>query len=72
MIGLIDFLILYANNIVLAKTIEYIDKTLTELKHLCNIYELTIKFDKTKIMIIKSRKIIYLLILYSDNTLKEV
>jgi len=73
MVELIIFLLLCDDDIVLLiKYIEDICKKLKVLQQLWKNYKLTFNIDKTKVMIIKSKKTIYPPILYGDNTLEDV
>jgi hypothetical protein len=72
LIGIVIILVLYANNIVLMARSSYVlDKQLRILEDLCSSMGMTINIDKTKFMIIKSKKITYDTFVY-DNNLEEV
>jgi len=66
-------LLLYADDIVLlARFPSDLDKQLRVLKDFCSTMGMTVKTDKTKVMIIKSKKDTYANFLYDNSNLEEV
>ena len=66
-------LLLYADDIVLlARFPSDLDKQLRLLKDFCSTMGMTINIDKTKVMIIKSKKDTYTNFVYDNNNLEEV
>jgi hypothetical protein len=71
--GIIIILLLYVDHIVLmAKSPYDLGKQLIILKDFCCSMSMTVKNDKTKVMIIKSKRITYDTFVYENNSLKEV
>ena len=66
-------LLLYANNIVLlARCPSDLDKQLILLKDLCSTMGMIVNTDKTKVMIIKSKKDTYANVMHDNSNLEEV
>jgi hypothetical protein len=65
--------LLYADDIVLmAKIPYYLSKQLITLKDFCFRMGITVNTEKTKVMIIKSKRITYNTFVYDNNSLEEV
>jgi len=66
--GIIVILLLYAHDIVLTAICPFdLDKQLRTLKELCSNMGLIVNTNKTKVMIIKSRKDTYANFVYDNN-----
>jgi hypothetical protein len=73
LVGIVIILLLYVDDIVLMAMISYdIDKQLKILKGFCSSIGMTINTNKTKVMIIKSKRITYTNFMYDNNILEEV
>jgi hypothetical protein len=73
LVGIIITLLLYPNDIVLMERSPYnLDMQLRILHDFYSNTGMTINTDKTKVMIIKSKKITYNTFIYSNNILEEV
>ena len=71
--GIVIILLLYADDIVLlARCPSDLDKQLKLLKDFCSTMGMTVNTDKTKVMIIKSKKDTYANFMYDNSNLEEV
>ena len=71
--GIVIILLLYDDDIVLlARCPSDLDKQLRLLKDFCSTMGMTVNTDKTKVMIIKSKKDTYANFMYEKNNLEEV
>ena len=71
--GIIIILLLYANDIVLLeRDPSDLDKQLRLIKDFCSTMGMTVNTDKTKVMIIKSKKETYANFVYENRNLEEV
>ena len=69
--GTVIILLLYADDIVLlARCPSDLDKQLRLLKYFCSTMGMAINTDKTKVMIIKSKKDTYVNFVYDNSNLK--
>ena len=67
------YLLLYAGDIVLlARCPSDLDKQLKLLKDFCSTMGMTVNTNKTKVMIIKSKKDTYVNFMYENSNLEEV
>jgi hypothetical protein len=73
LVGMVIILIFYTDNIVLMERSSYdIDNKLKILKDFFSNTCMIINNDKTKVMVIKSKKINYANFMYEKNSLEEV
>ena len=71
--GIVIILLLYVGDIVLLASCPYnIDKQLRLLKYFFSTMGMSINTDKTKFMIIKSKKDTYANFMYDNSNLEEV
>jgi len=71
--GIVIVLLLYADDIVLlARCPSHLDKQLRLLKDFYSTMGMIVDTDKTKVMIIKSKKDTYTNFMYDNNNLEEV
>ena len=71
--GIVIILLLYADDIVLlARYPSDLDKQLRLLKNLCSTMGMIVNTNKTKVMIIKSKKDTYANFVYDNSNLEEV
>jgi hypothetical protein len=71
--GIVIILLLYIDDIVLMVRCPFdLNKQLRILKDFCSSIGMSINIDKTKVMIIKSKKITYTNFVYDNNNLEEV
>ena len=71
--GIVIILLLYADDIVLlARCPSDLDKKFSLLKYFCSTMGMTANTDKTKVMIIKSKKYTYANFVYENRNLEEV
>jgi hypothetical protein len=71
--SIVIILLLYVDDIVLMAKILYdLGKQLITLKDFCSSIGMTVNTDKTKVMIIKSKRITYDTFVYDNNNLEEV
>ena len=69
----IRILLLYDDDIVLMEKHPYdLGKKLITLEELCSSMGMTMNTDKTKVMIIKSKRITYDTFVFENNSLEEV
>jgi hypothetical protein len=73
LVSIVIILLLYANDIVLMEKIPYdLGKKLIILKDFFSSMGMTMNTNKTKVMIIKSKRITYNTFVYDNNSLEEV
>ena len=73
LVGIVIILLLYADDIVLLERCPSdLDKQLQLLKYLFSTMGMTVNTDKTKFMIIKSKKDTYANFVYDNRNLEEV
>jgi hypothetical protein len=71
--SIVIILLLYAYDIVLmVRSLYDLNKQLKILKDFCSSMGMTVNTDKTKIMVIKSKKITYANFMYDNNNLEKV
>ena len=71
--GIVIILLLYVADIILmAMCHSHLDKQLRILKYFCSNMGMTVNIDKTKIMIIKSKKGTYANFIFDNRNLEEV
>lgn len=71
--GIVIILLLYADDIVLLTRCPFdLDKQLILLKDFCSTMGMTVNTNKTKVMIIKSKKDTYANFMYDNSNLEEV